>query len=296
MNKFIYIILRFSGLPLLFRELIQKKRVTILLFHNITVKNAEKTFLYLSKKYNIIDLNDFIMACAQKDTSKIPTKAMIITLDDGYIENHKLLPLLKKLNMPVTIFLCAALVNTNRHFWFWFKNPFFSVEELKHKTNNERLLLLSEAGFKQEMEFDTPAALSKTQIEEMKDLVNFQSHTLFHQILPRGNDREARVEIFDSKKILEQEYNLKINAISYPNGDYSERDIALCKEAGYQCGITVDYGFNTIDTNPFRLKRLYVNDSSDINELIIKASGIGAFLRTRNGRQQSYGFHKKTHE
>lgn len=293
MNPFIYKILRFSGLPFLFRELIQKKRVTILLFHDITEDAAEKAFLYLSRKYNLISLTDFIDACERQDKSKIPHKALIITFDDGHIGNYKLLPVLKKQNTLITIFLCAAIANTNRHFWFRYENSGVSIGELKQKTNKERLLLLSEAGFEQEQEFDRPQALNKAQVSAMKEYVNFQSHTLFHPVLPACDDVEARKEIFNSKELLEREYNLKINALSYPNGDYSERDIKLSKEAGYRCGITVDYGFNTIHTDLFRLKRLSVNDSANLNELIVKASGVWAFLKTRNGGRQSYGFQNK---
>ncbi len=83
----------------------------------------------------------------------------------------------------------------------------------------------------------------------MRKCVNFQSHTLFHPILPNCSDEEARIEIINSKKKLEIEYGLVINSIAYPNGDYSERDILLAKEAGYKCGITVDFGFNTINTD-----------------------------------------------
>ena len=127
----------------------------------------------------------------------------------------------------------------------------------------------------------------------MKQHINMQSHTLFHPILPKCDSNEAKKEIFKSKEILENEYDLNINAISYPNGDYSDRDINFSKDAGYKCGITVDYGFNTKHTDLYRLKRLSVNDTDNIDELIVKASGFWAFLKTRNGRYQKYGYAKK---
>jgi len=60
--------------------------------------------------------------------------------------------------------------------------------------------------------------------------------------------------------------------------NYSERDIELCKKAGYSCAITVDFGFNTLQTNPYRLKRLPVGDVKSIDELAVKASGVAEFL------------------
>ena len=289
MRKLLFRALRISGLPFLFRELIQKNRVTILLFHDISQETAEQSFSYLSRKYEIIDLIDFVEACDKKDKTKIPKKALIITFDDGHIRNHEILPVIRKYNIPVTIFVCSSIVNTNRHYWFKFSHESVLISELRHKSNMERQSILSKAGFEQDKEFDKPQALQKAHIDEMKHYVDIQSHTMFHPILPKCSDSEAQTEIFASKRMLEREYGLRIYAISYPEGDYSERDIMLSKQAGYRCGITLDFGFNTIDTDLFRLKRLCVNDTDDINELIAKSSGVCEFFRTRIRRKQDHG-------
>ena len=293
MKELLFKLLRLSGLPILFREVIQRNKVTILLFHDISKETAEQTFSYLSKNYNIVDLNDFINAIDKRDKTKIAKKALILTFDDGHIGNYEILPVIKKYNIPVTIFLCASIINSNRHFWFKYKNQSISTGRLKHLSNKEKLNVLSKVGFEQDKEFDKPQALQKSHIDEMKHHVNMQPHTLFHPCLPKCDNDEAREEIFNSKEILEREYKLKINTISYPNGDYSERDISLAKEAGYKCGITVDFGFNTIRSDIFKLKRLSVNDTADINELIVKASGVWSFFKTRNGHKQAFGFTNK---
>ena len=90
--------------------------------------------------------------------------------------------------------------------------------------------------------------------------------------------------------MLESKFSLTINAIAYPNGDFSERDIRMSKEAKYRCGLTVDYGYNTSKTDLFRIKRLDTNDTDDINELIAKTSGGMGFFKRRNGRRQKVGF------
>ncbi len=294
MNKLIFKALRYSGLPFIFREIFQRNRVSILLFHDINRATASQSFKYLAKNYNILDLNDFIEAYEKRDFSRIPKKALIITFDDAHIRNYEMLSVIKKLKIPITIFMCASIINTNRHFWFTFKNRSVSTSELKHKSNKARLETLSKDGFEQEREFGYPQALQKKHIEEMVSYINMQSHTMFHPCLPKCNKNEAEEEIYKSKEILETEYGLNINAISYPNGDYSDRDIQLSKDAGYKCGITVDFGFNTTKTDIFRLKRLSVNDTEDINELIVKASGVWAFLKTRNGHHQECGYTKNT--
>jgi hypothetical protein len=82
-----------------------------------------------------------------------------------------------------------------------------------------------------------------------------------------------------SKQHLEHDYSFSINTISYPNGDYSQRDIQIVKEAGYICGITVDYGFNDQQSDLFRLKRISVNDVRQFDEFIVKSSGCYAYLK-----------------
>ena len=293
MKRLVYKILRYSGLPFIFREFIQKNKISILLFHDISKETAEKTFSYLIKKYNIIDLDDFINASLRNDKSNIPKKALIITFDDGHIGNYNMLPVIEKYNIPVTIFLCSSIINTNRHFWWKFKKTDFLFSKLKQLSNSERLAMLQNYGFNNEKEFENPQALSKEQVLEMSNCINMQAHTLFHPFLPKCTDKEAQIEIVKSKEILEKEYGFNINAMAYPNGDYSNRDIKIAKKAGYTCGITVDFGFNTLKTDLFRLKRLSVNDTTDMNELIIKSSGVWSFFKTLNGKIQDHGFTNK---
>lgn len=292
MNKILFRILRALGIPLILRETVQKNKVTILVFHDISYKTADKIFASLIKRYNVIDLNDLIYAIEKKDASKLPPKSLIITFDDGHIQNYEMLPAVRKYKIPITIFLCASIINTNRHFWFKYKINSHSTSQLKRIPNDDRLKLLSDNGFKQDKEFEEPQALQKVHIEDMKPFINMQAHTSFHPILPKCTYAVAKSEIALSKKILETDFKLNINAIAYPNGDYSDRDIELSKEAGYKCGVTVDFGFNTINSTPFRLKRIPMSDNGDINELIVKASGVWAFIKTLNSRKQKFGYTK----
>ena len=279
MKNTLFKILRYTGLPFLFRELIQKNRITILLFHDISPETADFTFQYLRKKYNLISLNDLLNAIDYKDLISLPQKALIITFDDGHIGNYNLFPLIRKNKVPVTIFLCAAIINTKRNFWFTYKPSEGKKGELKKIINSERLAILNRYGYTQEEEHETPQALNKIQIMEMKECVNFQSHTLFHPILTQCSFDDAKKEIYESKKLLEDEYGLTINAISYPNGDYSKREIDIAKDGGYFCGVTVDYGFNTTSTDVYKLKRISVKDTFNLDELIVKSSGVWGLIK-----------------
>lgn len=116
MKSLIFNILRYSGLPFFFREFIQKNKVTILLFHDINKEDAAKAFAYIKRKYKIISLQQYIDAV--QNNTKLPKKALIITFDDGHVSNYDLLSVIKRYQIPVTIFLCASIINTKRRFWF----------------------------------------------------------------------------------------------------------------------------------------------------------------------------------
>lgn len=284
----VFKLLRISGLPFLVRELFQRRRVSIVMFHDIEAGHAQKIFGWLARHYNLISLDDYLEARRQGTSNNLPPKSLILTLDDGHIRNRTLLPVLQEFRIPATIFLCAGIIDTNRHFWFLHQRGKPGQQSLKRIPNERRLAYLSEQGFTQEQEFETPQALSGTDIKAMQPWINFQSHTVFHPCLPQCTDEEAREEIFASKQILEQQFDLRINAFAYPNGDYSDRDVRLLQDAGYQCAITVDHGYNTLATDAYRLKRLSIDDQDHLDAVCVKASGLWAWIK--HFRQPAAGY------
>lgn len=288
MSAFVYKALRYTGVAWLWREMMQRRKVTFLLFHDMDPEDAQRNFSYLKKHYRIISLKEYVEAVSNQ--SMLPKKAVVITFDDGHRSNYKLLPVIKELGVPVTVFLCSSIVGTCRHFWFRHSDAVKrEAESFKRLGNDERLKKLGALGFSQNQEHDNRQALSRDEIEEMMPFVDFQSHTCYHPILPQCDDITAQEEIVASKKQLESSFGLDVYALSYPNGDYSDRDIRLVKEAGYQCGITVDSGYNTLHSDLFRLKRFSVNDAKSITELMVKASGIYALIKQKL-HKPAYGY------
>jgi peptidoglycan/xylan/chitin deacetylase (PgdA/CDA1 family) len=153
---------------------------------------------------------------------------------------------------------------------------------LKKLSNRDRLALMARQGFRQDQEYDYPQALSKSQVIEMREFVDMQSHTVFHPCLPKCDKDEADFEITNCKKILESEYGFNINSLAFPNGDYTEREIEIAKTRGYKFCLTVDKGYNTINSDPYRLKRLDVNDTDNLDEFIVKTSGLQSILFKKN--------------
>jgi peptidoglycan/xylan/chitin deacetylase (PgdA/CDA1 family) len=270
-------LLRLTLLPLLVRETIQSRQVTVVFFHEPSPERLRAHLAALRRRYHLISLRQFIEALEQARTRELPRKSLVLTLDDGHASNFALKQLFEELGVPTTIFLCSGIVGTGRRFWF--KHAEVAVDSLVHLPDSERLERLQAIGFDEELESNDREALSTAEIEDLKTCVDFQSHTISHPVLPYCSNEKAEEEIFGSKRDLERRYTLDVYALAYPNGDYSDREVLLAKRAGYRCAVTADPGFNSDATNPFRLKRMSIGDSEGIDELIVKTSGVWGWVK-----------------
>ena len=84
------------------------------------------------------------------------------------------------------------------------------------------------------------------------------SHSLTHARLTRLTLRDAREEIFASKKKLEDTFGVAVEHFCYPYGDWNEAVRDLVIEAGYRTACTTEFGVNTSATPPFVLRRITV--------------------------------------
>ena len=281
-----FAILRFSGLPLLIRATVQRGAVTIVLFHDPEPGLFARQIAALKRRYSIVSLQSYLDWRAGNASRRLPAKSLIVTFDDGHKGNAALLETLRSEGVPATILLCSGVVGTRRRFWFQHGLPDGEVQKLKLVPDDSRVRTLEHHGFSAEAEFEGRQALSHAEVRSLEPHVDFQAHTVTHPILPNCSSEKAEAEIGHSKKQLEG-LGLTINTLSYPNGDYTTRDTAALERAGYTCGITVDPGYNTGETDLFRLRRIGVDDKASPAELIVKASGLIDFsklLMDRVGR------------
>lgn len=290
----IFILLRYSGIPFLLRELIQRRRITILVYHALPESRAKNHFQALRARYHIIALADYLRARAEDEMWRLPSKSLIITFDDGHSNNFELRQLLEELRVPITIFLCSGIVGTHHHYWWFHTRNASESAACKRMPDTERLAFLSSRGYQAERDYPYRQALSRSEIDALKPLVDFQAHTVTHPILPACSDEKAEREIRDCKAELERDYGFNIQALAFPNGDYTEREINLARKAGYSCALTLDCGFNDQNTDLFRLKRVAVPDYASVSELLVKASGLWDLLCRSRIIQNRFGVWRGT--
>jgi|GEM_PF-541791 len=94
----------------------QNQGVPVMLFHqvnehsNVKPHDLESYFNYLSKKkYQTVTLKE--MDALFKTKQKLPAKSIVLTFDDGYYDNYKIVfPLLKKYNLKAVFFVNTLFI------------------------------------------------------------------------------------------------------------------------------------------------------------------------------------------
>ena len=251
----------------------------------------ERQLLFLKRCFQVMDLEELVEHCRRND---LPERAVAITLDDGYRDNYtQAFPLLRKHALPATLFVTTGSVGNSRVLWHDRVFDAFRYTKAQHcqfkRMGNTHFLLDSVAAkrecvdatisfakslpgparlaFVEEIEDAlqpdlvdgrTPM-LSWTEIKEMRaGGIRIGSHTRTHPILSRIDAVQLRDEIFESKSELESQLRERVTGFAYPNGrlgDYGVDAVNLLGRAGYRYAVTTQAGFNTVDANPFELKR-----------------------------------------
>ena len=274
-----FLLMRCSAIPWLARWTQQRRRVTFLTYHELSPETGRRQLRALKRCYNFISLRAYVEAVKTGSLESLPTMAAVVTFDDGFRGNYELLPLFRELELPVTIFLVSGVVGTKRRLWFTNELEVEQKERLKQLPNRERVGQLAELGHSPVQEHSAAQTLSREEIDEMRDTVDFQAHTILHPILPSCEDDESWNEIAGSKQQLEETYGLDIYALAYPNGDFGEREVAYARKAGYACAVTTDPGNADESTDPFRIPRMVLNGQGAPSEAIVQASGVWSAIR-----------------
>lgn len=270
-----YSVIRYSCITFPIRWIFSRNKVTLVVYHNPKPEIFEKHLEYLTRKYHLISLPELSDALQNSNFDTIPKYAMVITLDDGWKENYDLMPVIMKYKFRPIIFLVSHLINTNRQFWWTICKP-NEISRYKMIPNNRRLEELK-AKYQYFPEKEYPGkrqALNLSEIEKMKNYVDFGLHTCFHPILTKCSEDEKRKEILECKTEVERIVGKEISSFCFPNGIYDESCINLLKENGIKIARTTDVGWNGLSTNRFKLRVTGVSDNSSLNKLIAELTGI----------------------
>jgi len=209
-------------------------RVPILLYHRfgplaadgmtVTTSTFESHLKYLkSHSHSVIPLRHLVDHYLGKK-APFPSRSVVITADDGHKSVYtEMSPLLKKYQVPVTLFLYPSAISNASYAMTW-----------------DQLRELKETG-----------------------LFDFQSHTFWHPNFKEEKKRlkPAEYEDFVEKQLkksgerIEKELGVKVDMLAWPFGIYDEWLIRKVIQSGYVAAFTMERRHASPSENMMTLPR-----------------------------------------
>lgn len=194
------------------------------------------------KRFNVLSLKSWTEDPRLKPQDESgPDRAscvdLAITIDDGYRDNYlNAFPVLKKYNLPASVFLTTGLIATDNAFKRYEGNPL-------------------------------PDMLNWDEIAEMaRHGITFGPHSYSHPHLPALRPDDQERELQDSLKMINKMVpeRARLNIFCYPYGEYDQNTLDILRELAVAFALTVKPGVNTSDTLPLELHRTMVSGLDDI--------------------------------
>lgn len=89
--------------------------------------------------------------------------------------------------------------------------------------------------------------------------ISFDARTINHPVLTNLPLEQARWEIVQSKKDIEEKLGKEVTAFSYPKGDFSFEIVKLIRESGFTCAVSIlPAKLISHKDSPYRLSRVGV--------------------------------------
>lgn len=245
--------------------------------------------------FQVVDLADGVGRLA---TGDLPARAVAITFDDGYANNlHVAVPILVERRLKATFFVASEFMDGLP---MWNDTVIESLRSAPEYLDLRDLdlgehrfpdiaarrravdLLLGRLKYLEQRErleraqavaeiigVLPPERLMMT-ASEVRRLaamgMSVGAHSVSHPILSRLSDDEARREIVESKRQLEDILHTRVQTFAYPNGrpgtDYDRRHVEMVRAAGFAAAVSTAWGAAVHGADPHQIPRLAPWDRS----------------------------------
>ena len=174
----------------------------------------------IKDKYNVIRLDKVIDGIKGKIDLK--DRSVSITIDDAYLSVYtKAWPILKKLNLPFTLFISTDVIDND------FSN-YMNWDQIRELVDNGVLV---------------------------------GSQTKSHPHLHRLNSKQILNEIEHSNNRFIKELGFKLKLFAYPYGEYDNKTIDIVKGSGFEAAFGQHSGVAHISAGIFELPRFAMNEN-----------------------------------
>jgi len=197
---------------------------------------------------------------------------LMLTFDDGYCNNLRMLPLLREYEIPASFFISTGPIEQNKCFWWDVlyrerkktgnstADIYREGKTLKGFTNDRIENYLVERFGKDCMKPISDVDRLFT-AEELRDFsreenVHIGNHTRDHGILTNYSRAGIRKQIEEAQTSLKRMTGEIPLSIAYPNGNYSETILAIVRDLGFKIGISCDFAKNPVTQKGNGLLRL----------------------------------------
>lgn len=208
------------------------EEILVLTYHSIS-KNSwdysidpeifEKQIKFLAENYSVVPLERIVDYA--KNKINLPSKTVAITFDDGFKDFYSTaFPILKKYNMPVTVFITSALDN-----------------------DPKRLGIYAEI-----MNWEDVVELSKQGVV-------FGSHGVHHLDFRFLTSDDEKAEIINSKMEIEKKIGRPVRYFAFPYGRMKKGQNEILKSSGYEAGFSIKQKLICVGDDIYFIKRSIVD-------------------------------------
>lgn len=246
-----------------------------LYYHNPKPEGFEAVIRHLhSKGYKFISINELYDRLKRRD---IKGKLAYISLDDGWQGNLKLIPIIEKYNVPITIFIAVKPIIEGNYWWEFVakKIGYSKMQDFKNLPHDEFESQLKQ--IKTEVGALGRSAMTMDKLKEVAKhpLVSIQSHTVNHPILTKLPNDLLEFELSESKKHLEEITGTEVFAFSYPNGSLTDREINATKKH-YKIAFSTNQNNIRVSDDIYTLPRYAL--TGDYKRDLLKLHGLWKYL------------------
>lgn len=263
------------GLYVFYRLTHRLPQVSSIYFHDPSPELFETVLKWYEKHhYRFVSLKELTSFLVNKQQPK--ERVAYISFDDGWRSNLDLLPICEKYNAPITVFVATEPLVSGNFWWEYVTRKYGRPTMLTFKKKPEKEFYEDLAKVKEGVEMERSAMTINELVQfSQNPLVTIQSHTINHPIMTNLSDETLKMELTESKHVLESLLGYPIDVFSYPNGDVGPREIEALKEAGYRYAFTTKAKtFDIKNCNPYLLPRMAMNTNGGKYDNLAKLTGI----------------------
>jgi peptidoglycan/xylan/chitin deacetylase (PgdA/CDA1 family) len=245
------------------REALSQGVITAIGFHKPNSRLFLRCIVWLIKNGYTFIAADEVVEFLHRG-KPVPRGAAWLSFDDGWKELGEVLPLVRRLHLPVTLFIPSGVVGGDGSFP-WLHNaahPSFSARQAARKAASRPP--------------DSRDALTMVELTKIAAYpeVTIGAHSVTHPVMPDCNDENLRFEIAECRRALGSWTGQSVTCFAYPEGKFDGRERRLLIESGYELAVTTRSAFLTRDTDCYLAPRFIAGDDVSFPQAICSMLGI----------------------